>query len=117
MSLIEIIRGDVVIVNLEPSYGTEKKGKSRPSVVIQNNIGNKTAPTTIIVPLTDAKGKNIYPFQVLIKKGDGGIEKDSIACCEQIRVIDRKRIIKKSGHLEEDTIIKIDEALRLSLDL
>ena len=114
---INIFRGDVIIVNLEPAIESEQKGESRPCVVVQNDRGNKTADTTIIAPLTSAEGKKVYPFQVLVYKGDGGTTKNSIARCEQIRTVDQSRIIRKMGHLNKDTIIRIDYALRRSLDL
>ena len=114
---VSIIRGDVVVVNLEPTTGSEQKGISRPCVVIQNDLGNRTANTTIIVPLTDAKSKKTYPFQVFIMKGEGGTTKDSIARCEQIRTIDKSRIIKKMGYLNPETIVQLDFALRRSLEL
>ncbi len=113
----EIYRGDVVRVDLQPTKEHEKHGTSRPCVVVQNDIGNLNSPISIVIPLTDARDKKIYPFQVLIQKGDGGATKDSIACCEQIRVIDKTRIKNKMGHLQGDTIDKIDIALCHSLDL
>lgn len=60
MSVLEIYRGDVVRVDLQPTTGHEKQGTSRPCVVVQNDIGNMNSPITIIIPLTDAKGKKIY---------------------------------------------------------
>lgn len=117
MSNKNILRGDVISVNLEPAIGSEQKGVSRPCVVVQNNRGNRTANTTIIVPLTDAEGKKVYPFQAFVQKGVGGMTKDSIARCEQIRTIDQSRIINMMGHLDENTIIRINSALRRSLEL
>ncbi len=117
MAAIRICRGDVVLVNLEPGKGKEQRGRSRPCVVIQNDLGNQYSPTTIVVPLNDAAGKQVYPFQALVRKGRGGITKDSIAKCEQVRVIDHGRITKTLGHLDSGTIEGIDNALRISLAL
>ncbi len=114
---IAVLRGDVVRVRLDPTEGSESRGQSRPCIVVQNDIGNQHSPTTIIVPLTDAKDRETYPFQVLVQKGDGGLTKNSIALGEQIRVIDRKRITSKMGSLSTDTMDKIDEALHDSLQL
>lgn len=114
---LRIYRGDIVRVNLDPTRGQEQKGNARPCVIIQNDVGNMNSPTTIIAPITDAEGRKLYPFQAFIEKGDGGLAKDSIALCEQIRVIDKRRIIKNLGHLRQDTIDCIDRALNASLDL
>ena len=116
MAAIEVMRGDVVLVDLDPAQGAEKMGK-RPCVVVQNNMGNEKSPNTIIVPATNASGKKTYPFQVLLPKGEGGLQLDSIAGCEQIRVIDRTRIIKKLGTLSPSYISEIDNAIRISLAL
>ncbi len=117
MAAVRIRRGDVVLVNLGPGKGKEQRGRNRPGVIVQNDLGNQYSPTTIVVPLTDAAGKQVYPFQAVVKKGAGGITKDSIAKCEQVRVVDCGRITKKLGHLNLGAIGKIDSALRISLAL
>ena len=104
-------------MNLEPVRGREQQGASRPCVIIQKDIGNKNSDTTIIVPVTDARGKEVYPHQAFIPEGEGGLTKDSIAKCEQIRVIDSGRISENMGHLGEIEIASIDQALRRSLEL
>lgn len=117
MPRLEIRRGDVVVVTLKPSVGKEQRGLRRPCIIVQNDVGNQYSPTTIVVPLTDAAGKKVYPFQALVRKDDGGVDKDSIAKCEQVRVIDRQRIMKKLGNLSVDAIGRLDAALRISLAL
>lgn len=117
MGRLEIRRGDVVVVTLEPSVGKQQRGRRRPCIVVQNDVGNQYAPTTIVVPLTNAAGKKIYPFQASVDKHDGGVDKDRIAKCEQVRVIDRQLITKKLGHLSSDTLGRLDAALRISLAL
>lgn len=117
MAAVRIRRGDVVLVNLGPVKGKEQRGRSRPCVIVQNDLGNQYSPTTIVVPLTAAAGKQVYPFQALVSKGTGGITKDSIAKCEQVRVVDCGRITKKLGRLNLGAIKEIDSALRISLAL
>ncbi len=117
MTALRIRRGDVILVNLEPGKGKEQRGRSRPCAIIQNDLGNQYSPTTIVVPLTAAVGKQVYPFQALVRKGRGGITKDSIAKCEQVRVIDHGRITKTLEHLDPGTIEELDNALRISLAL
>ena len=114
---MEYRRGDVVKVDLEPTRGREQQGASRPCVIVQNDIGNKNSDTTIIIPVTDARGKEVYPHQAFIPEGGGGLTKDSIAKCEQIRVIDSARISENMGHLGEIEIASINQALRRSLEL
>ncbi|MCH7955399.1 MAG: type II toxin-antitoxin system PemK/MazF family toxin [Candidatus Marinimicrobia bacterium] len=117
LKTMEYRRGDIVRVNLEPTRGREQQGASRPCVIIQNDIGNKNSDTTIIVPVTDARGKEVYPHQSFIPEGEGGLTKDSIAKCEQIRVIDSARISGNMGHLGQIVLASINQALRRSLEL
>jgi len=110
-------RGDVVLVNLGQVEGSEEKGEGRPCVIVQTNIGIEYSPTVIVVPLTDAKGKKIYPFQALISRAKDGVKVDSIAKCEQIRTIDKRRIVKKVAHVSEETIKCIDNGIKNVLEL
>jgi len=114
---IEIIRGDLVYVNLEPIIGSET-GRKRPCVIIQNNIGNKYSPVTIVAIITSQKEiSKKYPVDVWIVKGEGELNYASIVQCDQIRTIDKRRIIKKIGHLNDSVIQEIDEAIKISLEL
>lgn len=114
---IEIIRGDLVYVNLELIIGSEA-GKKRPCVIIQNNIGNKYSPVTIVAIITSQKEiSKKYPVDVWIDKGEGELNYASIVQCDQIRTIDKRRIIKKIGHLSDSVIQEIDEAIKISLEL
>ena len=117
MADIDIRRGDVVRVDLNPTRGGEQQGESRPCIVIQNDIGNQNADTTIIVPLTDAKDIPPFPFHAHVAKGDGGLTKKSIALCEQIRVITKSRINKRIGTLSDEAISDLNDAIRNSLEL
>jgi mRNA interferase MazF len=110
-------RGMVVEVNLEPVIGHEQ-GRSRPCVVVQNDIGNRFSSTTIVVPLTDATHiRTPSPIYVLVKKGDGGTTKDSYVLCDQVRTVDQRRFRSIYGTLSPETMTVIDEALRVSLGL
>jgi mRNA interferase MazF len=110
-------RGMVVEVGLDPVVGHEQ-GRSRPCVVVQNDIGNRFSSTTIVVPLTDAAHiRKPSPIYVLVKKGDGGTSKDSYALCDQIRTVDQRRFRGIYGALNPQTMDAIDKALRISLGL
>lgn len=110
-------RGMVIEVNLDPVIGHEQ-GRSRPCVVVQNNVGNRFSSTTIIVPLTDAAHiRKPSPIYVLVRKGEGGATKNSYALCDQIRTVDQKRFRKIYGTLLPETVEEIDRALKVSLGL
>ena len=114
---LQIRRGDVVLVNLNPTKGSEQQGDSRPCIVIHNDVGNKNSNTTIIVPVTDASGKTVYPFQSQIAKGDGGLKKASIALCNQIRVISKGRIVRKIGSISGGAEEALNAAISNSLGM
>jgi len=110
-------RGMVVEVSLDPVVGHEQ-GRSRPCVVIQNDVGNRFSSTTIIVPLTDATHvKKPSPIYVPVKKGDGGTAKDSFVLCDQIRTVDQQRFRRIYGTLSLETMDKVDKALMISIGL
>jgi mRNA interferase MazF len=111
-----ILRGDILLVGFEPVTGSEQ-GRVRPAIVIQNNILNKFSPTTIVAPITSKVYKKEYPTNVFIKKEDSAIKKDSTILLNQIRAIDKIRIIKKLGVLDYFTMNKVDRALKISLAL
>lgn len=108
-------RGDVVIVRLDPAEGHEMT-KTRPAVVVQNDVGNKNGSTTIVAPATGTHRG--YPFEILVEASDSPFEKDSSVRLDQIRVVSvEKRIHTVLGRLDNDTMAEIDDALKLSLGL
>jgi len=113
---IEILRGDVVLIRPDTVVGREQRGV-RPAVVVQNNDGNELSPVTVVVPLTDAEDKRKYTFMARIDEGDGGLKKDSYALANQIRVIDKSRIIENWGHLSDIAILEVEAAIRDELAL
>lgn len=108
-------RGDIWLVNLDPTLGHEIK-KSRPAVIIQNDLGNKYSSITIIAPITSQGLDKIYPIEVELKRRHG-LDKDSKALLNQIRAIDKKRLIKKLSRIDEFELQEIDEAIKISLGL
>ncbi|MBC8465335.1 MAG: type II toxin-antitoxin system PemK/MazF family toxin [Parcubacteria group bacterium] len=114
---ISIRRGDVVIVNFDPTIGAEIK-KIRPALVIQNDIGNTYSNTIIVTAITSReKGEKRYPTEVFLEKGDAGLEDDSVVLLSHIRTIDIQRIIKKIGKVNSDTMQSVDTALEISVGL
>ena len=105
-----IRRGDVVLVSLDPVRGSEV-GKTRPAVVLQNDLANRSSPTVTVVPVSSQNVDRVFPFQVLIPAGEGGLEKDSKALCEQIRTLSRLRLGDRLGRLSPERLDEIRAAL------
>ena len=113
---MEIKRNDIFLARLNPVEGSEQGG-IRPCLIIQNNILNKFSPLTIIAPITSKIYEKEYPTNVEIKKEESGLKIDSTILLNQIRTIDKKRIIKKINSLNEFIMKKVDLAIRISLGL
>jgi mRNA interferase MazF len=113
---MRIRRGDVVLVNLDPVIGKEQ-GRTRPAVVVQNDIGNEHSPTTIIAPITSKVYEKEFPTNVLLKKEGSCLPKDSTVLLNQLRTIDQSRIIKRLGSLDAEAMRRVSESIKASLDL
>jgi len=111
-----ISRGDVVLCDLNPVIGTEQAG-IRPVIILQIDPANAVSPHTIIAPLTTKIRRALLPSHVYVPVGAGGLTQDSVVLCEQIRVIDRRRILKVLGHLKEGYMKEIGKALSVILGL
>ena len=112
----EICRGDIFYADLDGAKGCEQRG-IRPVVVVQNNIGNKLANTIIAVPIskkTDRKTK--LPMHTSIK-AFGNIKWDSTILTEQIRVLDKSRLLRRIGKLPYNAEKAMDKALQVALDI
>lgn len=108
-------RGEIYYATLSPSQGSEQGGV-RPVLIVQNNLGNKHAPTTIVAPLTSRLTKK--PLPTHIKVGTScGLVCESVVLCEQIRTIDKSRLTTKLGQVDVFTMENIDKALKISLGL
>lgn len=114
--MVTIARGDVVLCDLNPVIGTEQAGM-RPVVVLQIDRANAISPHTIIAPFTTKLRRALLPSHVFVPAGVGGLTQDSVVLCEQIRVIDKRRIIKVLGHLDDPYMQQIAKALSVILGL
>jgi len=114
--MVTISRGDVVLCDLNPVVGTEQAG-IRPVVVLQIDRANAASPHTIIAPFTTKIRRALLPSHAFVPAGIGGLSQDSVALCEQVRVVDKRRIIKIVGHLDEPYLEEIEKALRTILGL
>ncbi len=109
-------RGEIYLVNFDPTIGAEIK-KTRPALVIQNDIANRYSPLTIVCAITSQYDEPLYPTEVLVRTPEGGMRVDSIILANQVRSVDKQRLVKRLGLLRPETIQKVDQALRLSLSL
>lgn len=108
-------RGEIYYANLSPSQGSEQGGL-RPVLVIQNDVGNRHAPTTIIAPLTSRLAKRPLPTHVVLD-ATCGLPCESVVLCEQIRVVDKSRLSTRLGEVDSLTMERVDTALKISLGL
>ena len=109
-------RGDVYLVNFDPTLGAEIR-KTRPAVVLQNDIANRHSPVTIVAALTSYTGGRLYRTEVLIRAPEAGVRVDSVVLLNQVRSFDRRRLAERLGTVAPLTMARIDRALRLSLGL
>jgi mRNA interferase MazF len=100
------------MVDYTPARGSEQKG-TRPALVIQNDIGNQYAETTIVAAITTTIKK--YPVTVVIPRGRGGLKEVSMINLAQILTLDKKRLLKRLGLLGEEKMAEVDEAIKVSL--
>jgi mRNA interferase MazF len=114
--VVAIKRGDIILCDFNPVIGTEQSG-IRPAVIIQIDRANAASPHTIVVPLTSRIRKSLLQSHVFIPIGVANLTQDSVILCEQIRVIDKSRIIRVIGHLDRDYIMQLNVALCTILGL
>jgi mRNA interferase MazF len=109
-------RGDVYWVSLDPVVGTEI-AKTRPAVVISNNIGNELSARVIVAPITSGGIERVYPFEVLVLPSESGLQNPSKVVLDQIRTIDKQRLGRRIGALSVERMRDVDQAIRRSLSV
>lgn len=110
-------RGEIYLVELDPGRGHEIQ-KTRPAVIVQNDIGNRYSPVTIVAAVTSKLSPTPYPVEVVVVPSKGnGLTMPSAINLGQIRSVDRERLVKRLGVLDAATMRKVDEALKISLGL
>ena len=114
---MQIKQYEIWIADLNPQIGTEP-GKTRPVLVIQTNLLNKIPhPSTIICPLTTNVKKNVEILRVHIKKGIANLSQDCDIMIDQIRAVDKRRLVRKIGKLPNELIELVKENIRIIEDL
>lgn len=109
-------RGEIYLTALDSALGHEIK-KTRPALVIQNDVTNRYGMTTIVAAITSKVSVPPYPNEVVIDPSTSGLEVVSTVRLDQIRPVDRKRLLKKLGKVDEETMRKVDRAISVSLGL
>lgn len=107
-------RGEVYLVSFDPTIGREIK-KTRPAVVVQNDVFNQYSPLVIVCAITSTV--MVGATRVFVGEGKGGLDNDSVVLTQQIRCIDKKRLVKRLGGFDKKTMKEIDNALKISIGL
>lgn len=113
---MNIKRGGIYVASLDPALGREIS-KTRPVVIVSNDKNNEFSGTVTILPLTSKNLEKSYPFEVLLPGGVGNLPKDSKVKADQIRTLDKARIVKHVGDLGKAEMKKIDDAMKIHLGL
>ena len=113
---MNISRGDIYLAALDPVVGREI-AKTRPVIVVSNNINNMYADTVTVLPITSKKLKKTYPFELLLPKGTGNLPQDSKAKADQIRTLDKTRLVKHIGKLKKEHLDLLNKAIKIHLAL
>lgn len=104
-------RGDIWWVCFDPAVGQEIQ-KTRPAVIVSNDIANTYLSRVVVIPLTSNTSK-VYPGDCLVSAGG----KTGKAMASQINTVDKSRVLSKMGTLSEEDMCKVEDAVRLHLDL
>jgi mRNA interferase MazF len=113
---LNIKRGDIYYADLSPVVGSEQGGV-RPVLIVQNDVGNRYSPTVIAAAITSQMNKAKLPTHIELNKEGYGLIKDSVILLEQVRTIDKKRLKEKMGHLDEDLMQQVNNAINVSFGL
>ena len=116
MTEATVKRGDIFYADLSPVVGSEQGG-TRPVLIVQNDTGNRHSPTVIAAAITSQTGKARLPTHINIAGGSVGLSKDSIILLEQIRTIDKRRLREHMGHLDDQQMAMVDDAIAVSFGL
>jgi len=106
-------RGEIYLVNFDPTTGSEIK-KTRPALILQNDTANRWSPITIVAAITSHVEEILYPTEVLLKAPEGRLETDSVVLLNQIRSIDKRRLVKRLGALKPETMTRVEQAILIS---
>jgi mRNA interferase MazF len=110
-------RGEIYLVSFDPTVGHEIQ-KTRPAVIIQNDVSNQHSPITIVAAISSQFREPPHPREVPLKSGGKtGLDKPSAVILNQIRSLDSLRLVKRLGTVDAATMRKVDDAIKISLGL
>lgn len=109
-------RGEVYLIKFDPTIGAEIR-KTRPGLIIQNDLSNQSSPVTIVATISSKFTLPLHPTEVLINSTEGGLTRDSVVLCNQIRTVDKQRLTKRIGKIQSTLMGEVDSALSISLGL
>ncbi len=109
-------RGEIWFVSFDPSLGAEIQ-KTRPALILQNDTANRYSPITIVAAITSQFDEELYPTEVLIRAAEGGLQSNSVVLLNQIRSIDKQRLVRRLGTVTRATMVRVDRAIQISLGL
>lgn len=113
---MKMTRGSVFLATLDPTVGSELR-KTRPVVIVSNDANNEKANTVTVVPLTSKNLDRIHMFEVKIALAVGTLPVSSKAKVDQIRTIDKSRLVNRFGKVDAKTMLALNKAMRIHLDL
>ena len=104
------------LVNFDPTIGAEIK-KTGPALVLQNDIANRWSPITIVAAITSRFEEPVYPTEVILRAPEGGLEVDGVVLLNQIRSIDKRRLVRRLGALKPERMRQVEQAMLISLGM
>jgi mRNA interferase MazF len=109
-------RGELYWIDFSPPQGSELAGP-HPALVVQNDRGNESSPTTVVVGLSSAELQRPYPFTVPLAAGEAGLKKAGFVNCAQLLTVDQRQLVDFIGSLSPERMAEVDVALRYELNL
>jgi mRNA interferase MazF len=109
-------RGEVYLVSFDPTVGAEIR-KTRPALILQNDVANRWSPITIVAAITSHVEEKLYPTEVRIDPPEGGLGAASVVLLNQVRSVDKRRLVRRLGVLKPRSMAQVDRALQISLGL
>ncbi len=109
-------RGEIYLVNFDPTVGSEIR-KTRPALILQNDVANEFSPITIVAAITSTIEPKLRPTSVIIDKRNSGLKVKSVVLLNQVRSIDRSRLLKRLGAVDEKTLRQVSRSIMISFGL
>ena len=107
-------RGEVWIPGLDPTQGSEQ-AETRPVIIFQDDTLSRFTSTVITIPLTSNLRRVSLPTCLLISSEEGGLNRDSVALCHQVRTLDKRRLVKKIGQIGATTLVALEQKMLITM--